>query len=83
MIPSASDINQMSQVAQHGSPVLLAAFGRIFGMGPAERRAAFGENGGGVPTWTWVLLAATAGVVAGVRVHKRWPRLLPEIIQGD
>jgi hypothetical protein len=79
--PTRIDYSQMARVARDGSPMLVHAVGRMFGLGPAERRA-LGADGSGVPTWTWVLLAVGVGFVAGARVQKRWPRVLPDIIAG-
>jgi hypothetical protein len=82
MIPGGMSMSDVSHVAQHGSPALLQAVGRVFGLGPNERAAAFGQDGSGVPMWAWVMLATGAGIVIGARVQRRWPRVLPEIIRG-
>jgi len=82
MIPTADGLAQVSRIAQHGSPVLLQAVGRIFGVGPEERRA-FGQEGGGIPTWTWVVLAVGVGFIAGARIERRWPNAIPAEIAGD
>lgn len=72
----------VERIARHGSPLLLQAIGRAFGLGPAER-AALGRNGaGGIPTWTWVAAAAAAGFVVGVRVYKHYPDKVPRVIRG-
>lgn len=79
--PTRIDYAKVAQVAQEGSPMLLQAIGRLYGLGPAER-AAFGQNGGGVPTWAWVTIAAGVGFVIGSRVQKAWPRNVPKLISG-
>jgi hypothetical protein len=70
-------VGQLSEVAQNGSPVLLQAVGRVFGLGEAERGALFAN---GLPRWSMYVLLATAGVVAGVYIHKRWPRQIDRVI---
>lgn len=79
--PTRIDYGKVAQVAQEGSPLLLQALGRLYGLGPSER-AAFGQNGTGVPTWAWATIALVAGFVVGARVQKRWPRSVPELISG-
>jgi hypothetical protein len=68
-------------VAQNGSPLLLSALGRLYGIGPGERQA-LGEDGTGVPTWTWAMLAFATGCVVGARFYKSYPGYVPEIISG-
>lgn len=79
--PTRIDYGQVARVARDGSPLLLQALGRLYGIGPVERQA-FGQAGGGVPTWAWVVLAAGAGVVVGARLQKRFPRQMPALISG-
>ena len=79
--PTQIDYSQVARVARDGSPLLLQAIGRLYGIGPNER-AAFGADGKGVPSWAWAVLALGVGVVAGARVQKRWPGKLPEMISG-
>jgi hypothetical protein len=80
--PTRIDYGQVAKVAQEGSPLLLQAIGRLYGLGPSER-SAFGQNGSGVPVWAWVTIAVGVGFVAGARVQKRWPRRVPKLIAGD
>jgi hypothetical protein len=79
--PTRIDYGQVAQVAKNGSPLLLTALGRFFGIGPSER-AAFGQDGAGVPTWAWGVLALSAGVVIGARVQKSYPDKVPTLISG-
>lgn len=79
--PTSIDYAQVARVAQDGSPLLLQALGRLYGIGPSERHA-FGANGSGVPTWAWSVLALGAGVVIGVRVQKMYPQFVPNLIAG-
>jgi hypothetical protein len=75
-------LSDVERISREGSPVLLQALGRLYGLGPAER-AALGQNGsGGVPAWAWVAIGLAAGFVAGARVQKRWPDKLPPIVRG-
>ena len=72
----------IERIARDGSPLLLQAVGRVFGIGPAER-AALGQNGaGGLPTWTWVSIVLAGGFVLGVRIDRRWPGRVPEWVGG-
>jgi len=81
MIPGLG-LQDVERIAREGSPVLLQALGRLYGIGPAER-AALGQNGtGGIPGWAWGALGLVAGVVIGARVQKRWPDKLPAIVRG-
>ena len=81
MIPNVQlTPEQLASLAQHGSPMLLHAVGRAFGLG-AEERAAI-QQGGGIPTWFWIALAGAAGVVVGVRVYRAWPDQVPAMISG-
>lgn len=83
MISPNVNYADMERIARHGSPLLLQAIGRAFGLGPQER-AALGRNGSaGIPTWTWVVAAVAAGFIVGVRVHKSWPDKVPALIRGD
>ncbi len=79
--PTRIDYGKVAQVARDGSPLLLQAIGRLYGLGPSER-AAFGQNGGGVPGWAWGTLLFAAGIVVGVRVYKNYPRRVPKMIAG-
>ena len=83
MLKPTISYGDIERIARDGSPLLLQAVGRVFGLGPQER-AALGRNGvGGLPTWTWVVVALAAGVVVGVRVDRHWPGKVPEWIGGQ
>ena len=79
--PTRIDYAAVARVAQDGSPLLLQALGRLYGIGANERKA-FGAEGLGVPSWAWAVLALGVGVVVGARMQKRWPGKLPEMISG-
>ncbi len=79
--PSRIDYGTVAQVARDGSPLLLQALGRLYGIGPTERRA-FGATGNGVPTWAWIVVALGAGVIIGTRVQKSYPQYVPNLISG-
>ena len=72
---------QAADFAKNGSPLLLQAVGRVFGLGE-EERAALGKGGVGVPWWFWTALGLSVGFVGGVRVYRRWPREVPVLIKG-
>jgi hypothetical protein len=79
--PTRIDYGTVTRVARDGSPLLLQALGRLYGIGPTERRA-FGSTGNGVPTWALVVLAAGAGLVIGTRLQKHYPQYVPNLIAG-
>lgn len=83
MIQPTLSYSELASIAQNGSPLLVNAVGRVFGIGPAERRALGRAGAGGVPSWAWAGLAFVAGAVVGVRVYKRWPEHVPTLVQGD
>jgi hypothetical protein len=70
---------QVAHAAQHGSPVVLEAAGRLLGLG-AEERAALAT--GRIPWWLWATLGLSAGVVVGARAYRKWPRKFPKVISG-
>ena len=74
MLPVA----EIAKAAQNGSPMLLQAVGRAFGLGEQERAAL----GGGLPGWFWMILGVAGGVVVGVQIHKRWPDKIPKVLGG-
>lgn len=80
--PTRIDYGRVANVARDGSPLLLQALGRLYGIGPVERRA-FGATGDGFPTWAWVALALGAGVIVGTRLQKHYPDYIPNMIAGD
>ena len=73
------DYTEIAKAATQGSPLLLNAVGRIYGLGAEERASLFGE---GIPGWTWAVAALAVGFVVGVRIHKSYPTKIPEIIRG-
>jgi len=79
--PGSIDLGQVSRIAQDGSPLLLQAIGRLYGVGPAERRA-LGADGTGVPSWTWAALAFAAGTLVGIRLYRAYPKHIPKMISG-
>lgn len=79
--PTKIPYGQVAQMAKNGSPFLLEALGRLYGIGPAERRA-LGQDGAGVPSWALIALSLGAGVIIGARVQKSYPQYVPEIVSG-
>jgi hypothetical protein len=67
------------QIAREGSPILLGAVGRLFGLGTVERQAL---SQGRIPWWTWLVAGTAVGVVVGIRVDKKYAAKLPEWIRG-
>ena len=80
--PAHIPYGQVAKIAQDGSPLLLQALGRLYGLGPRERRA-FGKDGDGVPGWAWAAIALAAGLVIGAKGQKHYPQYVPNMIVGD
>ena len=66
----ANALSQAIQMAQSGSPQLLHAAGRMFGLGDAERTAL---AQGAVPRWAVGVIGLSIGIFAGVVIQRRWP----------
>ena len=77
---NTSTLQSVLEVSQGGSPVALHAFGRLFGLGAAERSTLFG--GDGVPRWACVAVGVMGGALLGVYAHRRWPRQVGKVIGG-
>jgi len=73
-------LGQLAEIATNGSPVLLHAVGRMFGLGQVERQSLFAN---GLPRWSVYLLVASAGLIAGAYAHKRWPREVDRALGGN
>lgn len=73
------DYVSIAKAATSGSPAVLQAVGRAYGLGAQERQALLDF---GVPSWTWLAVGVCVGVVAGIRVYKKWPDKVPNLIQG-
>jgi hypothetical protein len=71
-------LRELAQMADGGSPVLLHAVGRAFGLGQNERDALMK---GAVPGWFWMVLGLTAGFYAGVQAQQRWPEKIPNVFK--
>lgn len=74
------DYLSVAKMATSGSPVLLQAVGRIYGLGEEERDALLEF---GIPAWTWLAIGVCVGAVAGIRAYKQWPDSVPGIVQGE
>lgn len=70
---------RVARVARDGSPGILHAVGRLYGLGQPERDA-LARNG--VPSWVWGVLGVGLGVVVGARIQNRWPGKVPRMISG-
>lgn len=71
---------QAASAAHSGSPVVVEAVGRIFGLSGADRDQLVST---GVPPWAFFALGITAGIVAGVRLQRKWPEAMPSLISGE
>lgn len=74
-----TQIREFAKTAESGSPALVHAVGRVFGLGQAERAAL---SKGAVPSWVMLTFGLAAGFVAGVQVYRRWPSKVPAMIKG-
>lgn len=77
--PVSFSPNDLQQLSQMGSPALLKAVGRAFGLGDAEQQAL---KNGNLPAWFWVTIGVLGGVVVGIQVQKRFPNKVPEFLGG-
>lgn len=66
---SQIDYAALAVAAQHGSPLVTSAAGRLLGMGEAERDAL---SSGKIPGWVLLVGGLAAGIVIGARIHKHW-----------
>ena len=73
------DYATVFKVANEGSPFILNAVGRVFGLGQEESSSLFKD---GLPTWTWVVIGLGAGFFLGVRAEKNYPKKIPSLIRG-
>ncbi len=68
-------IIQVLELAEQGSPQILYAAGRVFGLGAAERDALAKRT---FPAWAVGVLGVSVGILAGAAIQRRWPgKLLP------
>jgi len=68
-------IIQVLEAANQGSPQILHAAGRVFGLGDAERDALAKRS---FPAWAVGLLGISVGILAGAAIQRRWPgKILP------
>lgn len=70
-------IAKMVNAAHQGSPQILHAAGRVFGLGEAERNAI---RNGDFPRWALALVGAAGGFMLGVYAHNRWPKQTGKLI---
>jgi hypothetical protein len=68
--------SELQSAVNKGSPTLLHAVGRAFGLGQAERTAL---TQGAFPAWFWIVVGLGAGVVVGTQVQKRWPNQVNKV----
>ncbi len=77
--PPIPSTQQVRSFTSEGSPLLLRAAGRVFGMGQAEQQALMT---GQIPWWVPTLAALAVGVVVGSRVQRKYPKALPALVSG-
>ena len=69
-----------ANATKDGSPGLLHAVGRVFGLGQAEQNALVNK---GVPGWLWLVGGLGVGIVAGIQIQSRWPSKVPRVLQAN
>lgn len=80
---TAFAVKEAIRASETGSPRLLHALGRIYGLGPNERAALSGSPGDMFPNLLPAVALVALGFFVGVRAQKRWPRKLPSWVTGD
>ncbi len=78
-LPISLSVSDVQKIASSGSPAILDMAGRAVGLGDAERTAL---SAGNVPAWFWITTGLLVGVVVGVRVHRNWPKYVPNAVKG-
>ena len=61
---------EIQKLAVQGSPKLLNAVGRVFGLGQAEQQAL---SQGKFPVWFWITSGLIVGAGLGIYVERTWP----------
>jgi hypothetical protein len=67
------------EAASSGSPAIVEAIGRLYGLAQAERDAL---SKGAVPGWLLAAVGLGVGVAIGARLHKAWPQKMKWIAGG-
>lgn len=75
-IPVQLTPEQVSDLLQHGSPMLLSGFGRLFGLAGPEQEAL---KSGAFPTTALYGLTLVGGVLLGLYVGKKWPAVTRKV----
>lgn len=71
MISTPVPYDVAATALKDGSPMLLNAVGRAFGLGPTEQDAL---GTGTVPGWAYLTIGILAGVALGIQAQKRVPQ---------
>lgn len=66
------DAETVIKGASNGSPFVLNAVGRMFGLGQAEQDALLR---GDMPRWAVFTIGLVAGTAAGMYAYQRWPEV--------
>ncbi len=72
-------VQDIAAVAKHGSPGMLHAAGRIFGLGQAEQQALVR---GRLPRWLLFTVGIGGGVLLGIYADRRWPQQTRKLMGG-
>lgn len=67
---------QVANLLQHGSPMLLNGFGRLFGLAAGEQDAI---KNGAFPRAALYALTLVGGVALGLYVGKKWPSITRKV----
>ena len=68
---------QMTDTLQNGSPMLIGAAGRLFGLG-ADEQQALAVNG--IPRVALGVVCVIGGVFVGMYVAKKWPGVARKVV---
>ncbi len=69
----------VAEMATNGSPMLLNAVGRAFGLG-ADEQSALRR---GLPWWLWLVAGTAAGIAAGAYAAQKWPEKVPSFLRSS
>lgn len=70
---------QVVELAQNGSPLLVRSAGRLLGLGAAEQQALTTT---GIPRWAVLTVGLGLGFFVGAWAYRRYPKPLARLVGG-